>query len=76
LLQLRACTFLFTSAYSSWLNQVELSFPEIERDVIARGVFTSVPDLARKLRRYIRAYYRQRQTYPMEILRSFTPDSS
>ena len=29
---------------------------EIERDVIARGVFTSVQDLARKLRRYINAY--------------------
>ena len=28
----------------------------IEREVIARGVFTSVPDLARKLMRYIRAY--------------------
>jgi hypothetical protein len=27
----------------------------IERDVIARGVFTSVPDLRRKLMRYIRA---------------------
>jgi len=24
--------------------------------VIARGIFTSVPDLARKLRRYINAY--------------------
>ncbi|MGH9342493.1 MAG: IS630 family transposase, partial [Terriglobia bacterium] len=28
----------------------------IERDVIARGIFTSVPDLARKLMRYTRAY--------------------
>jgi hypothetical protein len=28
---------------------------KIERDVIARGIFTSVPDLARKLRRYINA---------------------
>jgi len=28
----------------------------IERDVISRGVFSSVSDLARKLRRYIRAY--------------------
>jgi hypothetical protein len=28
----------------------------IEREVIARGIFTSVPDLARKLRRYINAY--------------------
>src|SRR5499425_2876549 len=35
----------FTPTYSSWLNQVELWFAKIERDVIARGVFTSVPDL-------------------------------
>jgi len=46
----------FTPTYSSWLNQVELWFAKIERDIIARGVFTSVPDLARKLRRYINAY--------------------
>jgi transposase len=46
----------FTPTYSSWLNQVEIPFAKIERDVIARGVFTSVPDLARKLRRYINAY--------------------
>ena len=46
----------FTPTYSSWLNQIELWFGKIERDVIARGVFTSVPDLARKLRRYINAY--------------------
>jgi transposase len=46
----------FTPTYSSWLNQVELWFGKIERDVIARGVFTSVADLARKLRRYINAY--------------------
>src|SRR5215212_9932237 len=43
----------FTPTYSSWLNQVELWFSKIERDVIARGVFTSVPDLKRKLMRYI-----------------------
>ena len=48
--------FHFTPTYSSWLNQVELWFAKIERDVIARGVFRSVPDLARKLRRYINAY--------------------
>src|ERR1700728_3110390 len=46
----------FTPTYSSWLNQVELWFSKIEREVIARGVFTSVTDLARKLRRYINAY--------------------
>jgi transposase len=46
----------FTPTYSSWLNQVELWFSKIERDVIARGVFTSVPDLKRKLMRYIGEY--------------------
>jgi transposase len=46
----------FTPTYSSWLNQVELWFSKIERDLIARGVFTSVKDLARKIMRYIRHY--------------------
>jgi transposase len=46
----------FTPTYSSWLNQVELWFAKIERDVIARGVFTSVGDLKRKIMRYIRRY--------------------
>jgi transposase len=48
--------FHFTPTYSSWLNQVELWFGKIERDLIARGVFTSVTDLALKIRRYIKAY--------------------
>jgi len=48
----------YTPTYSSWLNQVENWFARIERDVIARGVFTSVKDLARKLIRYIRHYNR------------------
>jgi transposase len=46
----------FTPTYSSWLNQVEIWFARIEREVISRGVFSSVSDLARKLCRYIRAY--------------------
>lgn len=46
----------FTPTYSSWLNQVEIWFARIERDVIARGIFTSVKDLSRKLLRYIKAY--------------------
>jgi transposase len=45
-----------TPTYSSWLNQVELWFSKIERDVIARGIFTSVTDLRRKLMRYIKHY--------------------
>jgi transposase len=48
--------FHFTPTYSSWLNQVENWFSKIERDVIARGVFTSVTDLARKLMRYIKRH--------------------
>src|SRR4051794_12795807 len=35
----------FTPTYSSWLNQVEIWFSRIEREVIARGVFSSVRDL-------------------------------
>jgi transposase len=46
----------YTPTYSSWLNQVELWFSKIERDVTARGVFTSVTDLRRKLMRYIKQY--------------------
>src|SRR6266566_2060717 len=46
----------YTPTYSSWLNQVEIWFSQIERDVISRGVFTSVKDLALKLMRYIRNY--------------------
>src|SRR5208282_3171194 len=52
----------FTPTYSSWLNQVELWFGKIERDVIARGVFTSVSDLKRKLLRYIRHYNKSPRT--------------
>jgi transposase len=48
----------FTPTYSSWLNQVELWFAKIERDVIARGIFTSVTDLRRKLMAYIRHHNR------------------
>jgi transposase len=48
--------FYFTPTYSSWLNPVEIWFSKVERDVIARGIFTSVKDLARKLRRHINAY--------------------
>ena len=52
----------FTPTYASWLNQVELWFARIERDLIARGVFTAVPDLRRKLMRYIRQYNKAPKT--------------
>src|SRR5215207_5703457 len=46
----------YTPTYSSWLNQVENWFSRIQRDVIARGVFSNVKDLGKKLMRYIRQY--------------------
>ncbi len=51
-------TLHYTPTYASWLNQIELWFSKIERDLIARGIFTSVGDLARKITRYIRLYNR------------------
>lgn len=69
----------FTPTYSSWLNQVELWFAKIERDVIARGIFTSVPDLKRKLMRYIRRYNQQPKPVKWKYFdsaRRITPETS
>src|SRR5947199_1615896 len=49
-------TIHYTPTYASWLNQIELWFAKIERDLLARGIFTSVADLRRKLLQYIRAH--------------------
>ena len=68
----------FTPTYSSWLNQVELWFAKIERDVIARGVFTSVTDLKRKLMRYIRQYNKEPRTVKWKYFdpsRRISPES-
>ena len=46
----------FTPTYSSWLNQVENWFSRIQRNVISRGIFSSVKDLSKKLMRYIREH--------------------
>ncbi len=51
----------FTPTYSSWLNQVELWLNKVERDVIARGIFTSQSALKRKLLRYIREHNKSAQ---------------
>lgn len=69
----------FTPTYSSWLNQVELWFAKIERDVIARGgVFTSVPDLKRKLMRHIQQYNKAPKTVKWKYFdpsRRISPES-
>jgi transposase len=78
LVQHRSVHLHFTPTYSSRLNQVELWFAKIERDVIARGVFTSVPDLKRKLMRYIRQYNKQPKPVKWKYFdssRRITPES-
>jgi hypothetical protein len=55
-----------------------LWFTKIERDVIARGVFTSVTDLKRKLMRYIRQYNKNAKPVKWKYFdpsRRITPDS-
>jgi len=57
---------------------LELWFAKIERDVIARGVFTSVPDLKRKLMGYIRQYNEQAKPVKWKYFDAsgrITPDS-
>lgn len=53
----------YTPTYSSWLNQIELWFSKLKRDVLARGVFTSTADLERKILRFIREHNRQAKPY-------------
>src|SRR5882724_7450067 len=68
----------YTPTYCSWLNQIELWFGKIERDVIARGVFTSIPDLRRKLMKYIRHYNQAPKTVKWRYFdptRRITPSS-
>ena len=49
-------TLHYTPTYSSWLNQIELWFSKLQRDVIARGIFKSRFDLKTKIMRYLRHY--------------------
>jgi hypothetical protein len=66
----RNVAFHFTPTYSSWLNQVEIWFSKLQREVIDRGIFTSLADLRRKIMRYIR---KNRQAIPMEVHRFTSP---
>lgn len=49
-------TLHYTPTYSSWLNQIELWFSKLQRDVIARGIFKSRLDLKQKIMRYLTRY--------------------
>jgi transposase len=56
-------TLHYTPTYSSWLNQIELWFSKLERDVIARGIFRSRLDLKRKIMRFLHHYNQTAQPF-------------
>lgn len=50
--------FVFIPKHSSWLNQIEIIFGVIGKRVMRHGSFTSLEDLANKLRTFIEYYNR------------------
>jgi transposase len=63
--------FNFTPTHRSWLNQVPIWFSWIDRDLIARGMFTSRQDLRRKLIQYFRAHNKScRPSHWCQVIRS------
>lgn len=64
----------FTPTYSSWLNQVEIWFNILTKDVVKGGIWQSSEQLASQLMEYIETYNKTRAkpfrwTYTGEILR-------
>ena len=58
---------------------MELWFAKIERDVVTRGIFKSVPDLRRKLMRYIRHYNKEGKPVKWiyrDVTRRIRPDTT
>ena len=52
----RRITFHFTPTYSSWLNQVELWFSIMSRQLLQGAVWESKEQLVRELMRYVNEY--------------------
>ena len=46
----------FTPTHASWLNQIEVWFGILSRQVVRRWIFASRADLVAKLMAFIRAY--------------------
>jgi transposase len=53
-------TLHFTPTYASWLNQIEIWFGILTRDVIRDGVWQSKQELVQSIMRYIRRYNEER----------------
>jgi DDE superfamily endonuclease len=66
----------FTPTYSSWLNQVELSFSKIERELLARGIFQLGARSGEANHAAHSQVQQTGQTDPVELSRSYAPNSS
>lgn len=69
----RNVTFHYTPTGSSWLNQIEIWFGIITRQAIRRGTFTSLSQLVRSIKDYIRDWNQDAEpfewtTTPGEII--------
>ena len=49
-------SFQFTPVHASWLNQIEIFFSILHRQLLKHGVFTSEADLAEQMLAYIETY--------------------
>ena len=58
----RKITMHFTPTYSSWLNQIEIWFNMLAKDVLKNGVWKSTKQLVDQIMEYIRTYNDQRAT--------------
>jgi transposase len=57
--------FHYTPKHASWMNQIELFLSILIRKLLRRGSFTSVEELASKVREFI-AYYHQTMAKPFK----------
>lgn len=56
----RKITMHFTPTYSSWLNQIEIWFNMLAKDVLKNGIWKSTKQLVDQIMEYIRTYNDQR----------------
>jgi transposase len=53
----------FTPKHASWLNQIECMFSVLQKQVLARGSFTSIQDLQEKIYAYMLWYNETAQPF-------------
>ena len=56
----RKVTMHFTPTYSSWLNQIEIWFNILTKDVLKGAVWTSRKEMVRQILKYIKTYNDER----------------